>query len=202
MTESNYPLQELKRKRPKTHWIWYIGTIAASLLVGLSIAFAMQQTNQASNSIKKTKSTVFAVNKSPNITHTQLAVKQPSGQVKVNPVPATESKTPVYSVTSTKTEQTNVIQQKQSTEQKNPTSSNSSTTFKSPTKSHSQSKPSKGKQSKPNSPKETPPTKSTETPVVTDPAPPSEVPHHDGPIIRIVDQVASTVQYLLTGTTK
>lgn len=206
MTQSNSPLQELKRKRPKTHWIWYIGAITASLVVGVSITFAMQQTKQAVGSKETTKTTVFAINNSSSITQVKWTTKQPSKQIKANPVPAAESKAPVYSVVATNTNHTSVtvpekkIKQKtkQETEQKKPIT----TLTKKPSKPHYQSKPSqKNKETKPSPPKETPPAEHPD-PVVSKPEQPNKPPHHKGPIIRIVDRVTNTVHYLLTGNTK
>jgi outer membrane biosynthesis protein TonB len=199
LTQSEYPVQELKRKRPKTHWIWYIGTITASLIVGVSIAFAMQQTNQASGTKETTKTTVFAVNHSPSIAHAKLTtLRQPAQQVQAKPVPATETKAPVYSTVSTNTNETPSPQPKQSSEQKKQTA----IVVTRSKKPNSQIKPSSSKESKPNPPKESPQTITPETPVITKPDSPIEPPRHKGPIIRIVDRVTNTVQYLLTGKTK
>lgn len=205
MTQSDYPVQKLKRKRPKTHWIWYIGAITASLVVGVSITFAMQQAKQASGSTETTKTTVFAINNSSKIAQVKWTIKEPSEQIKVNPIPATESKAPIYSAVATSSNQISgsVSEEKieQKTKQKTEQLKPATTVTKKPAKSHYQSKPIQDKKPKPSPPKETPPAKNPD-PVVPKPESPNKPPQHKGPIIRIVDRVTNTVHYLLTGNTK
>jgi hypothetical protein len=212
LAQSDYPVQKLKRKRPKTHWIWYIGAISASLVVGVSITYAMHQVKQASGSKGSNKTTILANNHSSTITPVKWITKQPANQIKAEPVPSTESKAPIYSSAVTNTNQSFVSISENKLEQKSkPTTKPkklSTTQTKKTAKPQHTSKPSQVKETKPNHPKETPPTKNPD-PVVTNPDPvvstpetPSKPSRPKGPVIRIVDRLTNTVHYLLTGKTK
>ncbi|WP_028775746.1 hypothetical protein [Shimazuella kribbensis] len=198
MTESDHEKKELKRKRPKTHWIWYIGTISASLVVGLGIAYAIQVTDKAAVPIPNEKSDILL-----SSTHTKLQTTIPVHQKPTLPVEANEqvntvtvekSESPKYASIPNKQDSTNP-------QPKQKTRIETTHTNKPINKPSNPSKPNPNNGSKPQPPKETPPPKNPNPPEEHPPSPPSVPDNHKGPIVRIVDHVTNTVHYLLTGKT-
>jgi hypothetical protein len=45
LADPNYQPTTLKRTRPKTHWIWYLTAVSASLVMGVTVTYAMQYAN-------------------------------------------------------------------------------------------------------------------------------------------------------------
>jgi hypothetical protein len=201
---------ELKRKRPKTHWLWYIGTIVASLGVGLSIAYAIGQTQMGFDAKTEDKMNI-AVNFTPKENYKDIPRKKPiekTVETKISTIPTTpvaENKVPTYQALAKKPNQ---IEQYTNSNQTTQTKTSLLKTTKSKiTISNKKSKkpPTQPKPSNENGPNNTPP-KTEKPPVNPNPVPeptPSTGPsnQHKGPIIKVVDRVTKTVQYLLTGKT-
>jgi hypothetical protein len=199
LTESNH----LRRKRPKTHWVWYIGSITASLGIGLCIAYAIQQTETAAK-IKANNPTTLAIkdagksNKSP-ITIQYTSTTEKSTIPTATQIPVAEKKAPVYqslqTTTSHSTDSANEKSHSVSVQKKTEHTKKSKAVPATP-KNHSKS----GR--KQNPPKTNPPTTpepETSNPETSEPNPPAK--QHRGPIVKIVNRVTNTVQYLLTGST-
>jgi len=196
LTESDH-LESLKRKRPQTHWVWYIGCVIASLGIGLSIAYAMKQTSAASD-LKQSNLTEIAIKNTPKRNKSPIVIQYPTSnttkQNQVSQIPVTENKVPVYQTLQTTSKSKKQTNKKSTSTPANTkrNSSNKPTTKPVPTKPRTNSENGNHTPVKPNKP----PLQTTETPK---PNPPTE--HQKGPIIKIVDRVANTVEYLLTGKT-
>jgi hypothetical protein len=195
LTESDQEIKELKRKRPKTHWIWYIGTIFASLVVGLGIAYAINITDKAAVPIPNAKSDILL-----SSNHTKLQTNIPVHQKLASPVEADEQiRVPVAKSESPKYASIPNKQDSSNSQPKQKKQSQTTHTNK-PIKPSYPSKP--NNVSKPQPPKETPPPNNPDPPEEQPPSQP-HIPddNHKGPIVRIVDHVTNTVHYLLTGKT-
>jgi hypothetical protein len=205
---------ELKRKRPKTHWLWYIGTIVASLGVGLSIAYAIGQTQRGFDAKTEDKMDI-AVNFTPKENYKNTPRKQPivkTVETKINPAvpttPVAEDEAPIYQALVKKPSQIEPYTHSNHTTQTK-TSLLKTTKTKITTSKKRSEKPFSSSQPKPsneNGSNNTPP-KTEKPPVNPNPVPeptPSTEPsnQHKGPIVKVVDRVTNTVQYLLTGKTK
>lgn len=198
---------ELKRKRPKTHWLWYIGTIVASLGVGLSIAYAIGQTQMGFDAKTEDKMNI-AVNFTPKENYKDIPRKKPIAktvEVKINSTipttPVEENKAPNYQALA---KNPNPIEQYTNSNQATQTKTSLLKTTKSKitiSKKKSKKPPTQPKPSNENEPNNTPP--KTEKPNPVPEPTPSTGPsnQHKGPIIKVVDRVTKTVQYLLTGKT-
>jgi hypothetical protein len=202
--------QPLKRRRPKTDWKWYIGTIATSLAVGSLIAYGIHQTNAMTPA--KSKSTMN--NTTVAIQPIHSTGKLPVAFTKLEQKSTAQSKPvekvkPVVAKVKTTTPVNTQKQSKPSSTTSSPkqTQISKSTTQPSSSKQIASSQKTTTKPSKNTVLPETKPVKPTQ-PQPTQPAQPSEPvtepttkPKHKGPITQVVNRITGTVYFLLTGKT-
>lgn len=166
MTESDQQPNILKRNRPKSNWLWYFGAVTVSLVLGLTVVFAMQHTNHAIKLNTNNNSTV-GFSPLPKINQSTITIKQPVVAIKVPPTIPVEVQTPTYS---------------------------SKPSVRTPQKEQTHTKPTH------QTPAEGRPPVHAPSPKI--PRSPTDNQHHQGPVIKLLDQVTNTVRYLLTGKTE
>jgi hypothetical protein len=177
----DHPSNTLKRNRPKTNWMGYVGIVSTSLVLGLTVAYVIQQTNNNTKSVTTTHLSKVKHSTAQPAPITVVSVKPETANPQLKT--QTRSKTQKIPTSSTNTP---LIQQ-QIVEAK--TTSNKKTNQTTGAKNHS--KPSQNIPDKVHPSKKLP---DHHTPV---PVTPSKT--DDNRPINLLDRITDTVRFLLTG---